>query len=140
MDDNSKEQLVQEQVQQLVPQLSHLLDHRPEILFAILYGSAAEGLQFRDLDIAIFVDRERLPAKQDWDYAFELAAYIERQVPHPVDVRVVNDAPVLFRYNVSRGLPILVNDRIAFADFKEYTWIEYGDFLPVAMRYLEEMT
>jgi predicted nucleotidyltransferase len=49
------------------------LQNRPEILFAILYGSAAEGLPFQDLDIGLFVDRASVPASAEMDYAFALA-------------------------------------------------------------------
>jgi len=38
--------------------LTLVLAGRPEILFAILYGSAATEDRFRDLDIGIFVDRQ----------------------------------------------------------------------------------
>lgn len=115
------------------------LQNRPEILFAILYGSAAEGLPFRDLDIGLFVDRVSVPASLDLDYAFALADELEQVVPHPVDVRVINDAPLPFRYNVSRGIPLVVNDKEVFACFLEQTWDEFLDFQPVAMQYLKEL-
>jgi predicted nucleotidyltransferase len=115
------------------------LQNRPEILFAILYGSAAGGLPFRDLDIGLFVDRVSVPASLDLDYAFALADELEQVVPHPVDVRVINDAPLPFRYNVSRGIPLVVNDKEVFACFLEQTWDEFWDFQPVAMQYLKEL-
>ncbi len=119
--------------------LARHLASRPEIVFAILYGSAAEGRPFRDLDVGIVVDRRRLPSSADLDYAFKLADELENAVPYPIDVRVINDAPLGFRYNVSRGLALLVNDRQAFANFLERTWDEYLDFQPVAARYFKEM-
>jgi len=119
--------------------LTQALMGRPGIVFAILYGSAANEDQFRDLDIGIFVDRQQVPASSDWEYAFELAAALESQVPYPVDVRVLNDTPLAFKYNVTKGTPLLVNDAETWSDFKEWTWILYLDFQPVAMRYLEEM-
>ena len=42
--------------------LARFLTGRPEILFAVLYGSAAEGRAFRDLDVAVFVDRAPVAA------------------------------------------------------------------------------
>jgi predicted nucleotidyltransferase len=119
--------------------LALCLQDRPEILFAILYGSAAEGLPFRDLDIALFVDRASVPASAELDYAFALADELEQVALHPVDVRVINDAPLPFRYNVSRGIPLLVNEKEAFARFLERTWDEFLDFQPVAMQYLKEL-
>jgi hypothetical protein len=56
-----------------------------------------------------------------------------------VDVRIINDAPLPFRYNVSRGIPLVLNDRNAFFQFLERTWDEFLDFQPVAMQYLKEL-
>jgi predicted nucleotidyltransferase len=115
------------------------LRDRPEIKFAILYGSAAEGRTFRDLDIAVWVERARLPVSAEFDSAFALADELESVVAHRVDVRVINDAPLAFRYNVSRGIPLLVNDDAAFTHFLERTWDEFLDFQPLAMQYLRDL-
>ena len=115
------------------------LQNRPEILFAILYGSAAEDRPFRDLDIGLFVDRASVPASAELGYAFALADELEQVAPHPVDVRVINDAPLPFRYNVSRGIPLIVNNKEVFTRFLERTWDEFLDFQPVAMQYLREL-
>jgi predicted nucleotidyltransferase len=118
--------------------MAHLHDH-PEAHFAILFGSAVEGEHFRDLDVGVWVDRALVPAERDWDYAFDLADALESAVQCPVDVRVINDAPLPFRYNVSRGVPLVVHDPEAFYTFLERTWDDWLDFKPIAMRYLEEM-
>jgi predicted nucleotidyltransferase len=115
------------------------LQNRPEIHFAILYGSAAEGRSFRDLDIGLLVDRTRVPISSELDYAFALADELEQVAPCSVDVRVINGAPLPFRYNVSRGVPLVINDKEAFYQFLERTWDEFLDFRPVAMQYLREM-
>ncbi len=117
----------------------HLIG-RLEILFAVLYGSAVDSEIFRDLDVGIMVDRARVPADSSLDYAFELSARLEKSLHFPVDVRVLNDAPLPFRYNVSRGIPLLVHDWEVWFLFRERAWDEYLDFQPVAMAYLQEMT
>jgi len=117
---------------------ARLSDH-PEIRFAILYGSATEGANFHDLDVAVFVDRIAIATRDDLDYSFVLADELEAVVSFPVDVRVINDAPLPFRFNVSRGTPLVVRDPQAFFAFLERTWDEYLDFQPVAMQYLREM-
>ncbi|MHC4745489.1 MAG: nucleotidyltransferase domain-containing protein [Planctomycetota bacterium] len=119
--------------------LTLCLKDRPEILFAILYGSAAEGESFRDLDIGLFVDRAIVPESAEWDYAFTLADELERVVPYPVDVRVINNAPLTFRYNVSRGKVLVANNEPGLFHFLERTWDEFLDFQPVAMQYLKEI-
>ncbi len=119
--------------------LARCLENRTEILFAFLYGSAAEGRPFRDLDVGLFVDRTAVPASADLDYAFELTDELEAVVPYPVDVRVINDAPLPFCYNVSRGTILVASDGEALTRFLERTWDEFLDFRPIAMQYLREL-
>ena len=95
---------------QLKRSLARLLPGRPEILFAVLYGSAAAGQPFRDLDIGLFADRARVPPAADIDYASDLADALEAVVLQRVDVRVINDAPPGFRRDVSRGIPAKLRD------------------------------
>jgi predicted nucleotidyltransferase len=82
----------------------------PEILFAVLYGSAVEGETFRDLDVGIMLNRAKLPANADLDYVLALGESLQRALRFPVDVRALNNAPLPFRYNVSRGIPLVVYD------------------------------
>ena len=119
--------------------IGHTLKGRPEIRFALLYGSAAEGQPFRDLDIGIWVDRVLVPTTQDLDYAFVVTTDLEKTMSCRTDVRVINDAPLPFRYNVSCGIPLIINDRQAYFSFLERTWDEFLDFRPVAMAYLKEL-
>ena len=127
---------------QSCPKPEDLVQHlagRPEILFAVLYGSASEGAIFRDLDVGIMLDRAQVPVSSDLNYAFSLGENLQKALRFPIDVRALNDAPLPFRYNVSRGIPLVVNDFEAWFTFRERTWDEYLDFQPVAMAYLREM-
>ena len=127
------------QKQKWMTRLQQHLQGRPEIVFAILYGSAAEGERFRDLDIGLFVKRTIVPPAHDFDYAFDLAETLQPLLPVPVDVHVINDAPLIFRYNVSRGVPLLVNDEESFIAFLTRTWDDFFDFQPVAMQYMRDL-
>ena len=119
--------------------ISHTLKGRLEIRFALLYGSAAEGQPFRDLDIGIWVDRVLVPTTQDLDYAFVIATDLDKTMSCRTDVRVINNAPLPFRYNVSCGIPLIINDRQAYFSFLERTWDDFLDFRPVAMAYLKDL-
>ncbi len=119
--------------------IAKLLQPYSEILFAILYGSAVEGEGYRDLDVALWVDRTQLAPERDLDFEFRIESQLRRRLRFPVDVRVINDAPLAFRYHVSRGLPLVVRDEEAFSTFRERTWDEYFDFRPIALAYLREM-
>ena len=128
-----------EPLSEIKESLAAHLSARPEIRFAMLYGSAAEGRAFRDLDIGVFVDRAKVSAEADLDYAFALADELAAILPFPVDVRVINDAPLPFRYNVSRGIPLAVRDEECYYTFLERTWDEYLDFQPIALQYLRDL-
>lgn len=120
-------------------ELSSRLAGRPEVRFAIVFGSALGLGRPHDLDIAVMVDRTLVPRGTDMRYEVQLAAELDSAVPVPVDVRVINDAPLPFRFNVSRGRPVAARDGAALAEFLERTWDEYLDFAPVARQYLLDL-
>lgn len=131
-------------------QLTQVLAKEAHIVFAVLYGSAvtataepeSEGSpdrSYRDLDVALWVDEEVIDPKETLAWAARIEVALRQAVDYPVDVRLLNEASLLFRYNVSRGVPLLINDKEAWYHFLERTWDEYLDFRPVAMAYLREM-
>lgn len=126
-------------LEQTKQHLQNFLANQPAILFAILYGSAADSQHYRDLDIAIYVDPAAIKQEAENDYALELSETLTRQIQFPVDVRVVNHSPLGFRYNVTLGKTLYVRDAISLADFRENTWNYWFDFKPIAMQYLREM-
>lgn len=123
----------------LQEKLAGVLAGRPAIVFAVLYGSAATEDVFNDVDVAVWLDREAAPAEGDLLLGVRLERVLRAAVSHPVDVRILNDASLPFRYNVSKGVPLVVNDTEAYYTFVERAWDEYLDFKPIAMRYLKEM-
>ncbi len=127
------------ELKEWLARMARELEGVPGLVAAVLYGSAAEGLPFRDLDVALIVDREVCPQERDWDLENALADRLSPLVPVPLDIHVVNDAPLALRYNVTRGQPFWVSDPERYADFMEQSWDLYLDFAPVSRRYLEEM-
>lgn len=121
-----------------VDRMRSVLESRDELLVAFFHGSAAEGRPFRDLDLALLVDRSKVPPSADLDCSLSLADRLSRAAGYPVDVRVVNDAPSAFRYRVSRGRILLCRSRDALVRFRERAWDEWLDFRPVARAYLRE--
>ncbi|MFN3761856.1 MAG: nucleotidyltransferase domain-containing protein [Anaerolineae bacterium] len=139
MEEFHRDEASPEVLDDLLARIAEALASADGLIAAVLYGSAAEGLPFRDLDIALVVDRRVWPAGEDWDRENRLADQVASISPFPVDVRVVNDAPPGFRYHVTRGRPLLIRDEEAYADFVERTWDVYFDFAPFARRYFEEL-
>jgi uncharacterized protein len=115
------------------------LEEIPGIRFALLYGSAVDSITFRDVDIGLWIDPALISKNQEVDLCFDLAGQLEKLIPFPVDVRVINQAPLAFRYNVSKGIPLFIANEDEFTHFLERTWDDYIDFAPVAMQYLREM-
>ncbi|CAD5243325.1 type VII toxin-antitoxin system MntA family adenylyltransferase antitoxin [Thermococcus camini] len=101
---------------------------REDVLFAYIHGSFLEGRPFRDIDVAVFVR-----SKPGRFYEMELEDELSGLTGFPLDVRLLNDAPVEFRFHVIGGELLFSRDERARCDFEERTMREYHDY----SRYLE---
>ena len=113
-----------------------LAKHR-EIVFVYLHGSFVSGNRFRDIDMAVYV-KNPPPSVLEYELQLEreLMSVLGRYI---IDVRVLNAAPLSFRYNIIKGgVVLLTTDDDARADFQEATLSAYFDFLPYHNRYLQE--
>lgn len=119
--------------------LRGLLAGREEVRFACLHGSVVEPRGFRDVDLTVRVDPHRVPREAALDYEFEVSAWLERGIPHPVDVKVLNYAPLGFRYAVTQGEPLVVRDLEAWRAFRETTWEAYLDVAPLSRAMLLDL-
>jgi len=108
-----------------------------EILFAYLHGSFVKKDAFRDIDVAIYL--ERMPASV-LEYELQMETDLMKALrKYIVDVRVLNGAPLSFKYNVIKdGIVLLSKDDDKRADFEEKTIVFYLDFLPYRKLYLRE--
>lgn len=111
-------------------QLSQQLASHDEIAFAYLLGSFQQGLPFRDIDVAVYMEPECLKRTDALRYSFRLADELERAIPYPVDVRILNDAPCGFCYNATRGALLLSRNEVQRLEWVVQTWQEYLDFEP----------
>ncbi len=118
--------------------MREILETRREIVFAYLHGSFERGEPSRDIDVAVWLDCSSTPTSGLDQYAIDLATTLQAALKEPVDVQVLNRAPLAFRYHALRGTPILVRDWDALDDLRARTWDEYFDFLPLAREYLRE--
>jgi predicted nucleotidyltransferase len=124
--------------EELRSRLARDLDARPEILLALLHGSFARGEAFRDIDVAVWLDPVRLSKDERFRFALDLSVELRLTLEPPVDVRVLNDAPLGFRYHALAGSPLVVRDEGFLDELRARTWDEYLDFQPFARRYLRE--
>jgi predicted nucleotidyltransferase len=113
-----------------------LLRKHGEILFAYLFGSFTGTLSIHDLDIGVYTaDADR---KTSTGYALDLAEELSQGLKLPVDVRVLNFAPLPFCYHVVRGELLYEKDEAARSLFVESTVQRYLDIEPLLRKGLKE--
>jgi len=115
------------------------LENRPEILCAYLHGSFLTEDPYRDIDVAVWID----PAQQEPEamtrYAVDLSTELSVAFGESVDVQVLNQAPLAFRYHAFKGQPLVVRDWEWLDELRARTWDDYADFLPFARQHLREV-
>ena len=118
-------------------QLSRALAGFPAgVVAAYLFGSEARGdaTGASDLDIAILLRGQHLATLESG--GFDLAARLETALGRPVDLVILNGAPVDLVARVLRdGRLLLDRDRSARIRFEVQARNEYFDLLPYLRRY-----
>jgi len=120
-------------VEMLKANMGSILELYP-IELAYLYGSATAGnlTPFSDVDIALVADRE-LPPKE----RLKLMLGVEVKLANRcgisnADVRIINDAPLVFRGRVvCGGILLYAHDEAARIEFETKTRDAYFDYLPM---------
>lgn len=118
--------------------LNEILKTRTEIRFAFLHGSFLEMRSFHDVDVAVYLYNEEIP-EDLLEYELSLSSILEGSIRMPMDVKILNFAPIAFRYEVTRGEVIFSRDEEARFGFIENTWNEYLDYRPVAEQILQDL-
>jgi predicted nucleotidyltransferase len=111
---------------------------RPEVVFAYLHGSFLIRGDYRDIDVAVWLEAARVPAAAYFDWGLDASVALRNALGTPVDVQVLNRASLAFRFHALKGQPIVVRDRETLDDVRARTWDDYFDFEPFARRYLRE--
>jgi len=100
------------------------------IVLAYLFGSQARGRigPTSDYDVAFLVDGA-VTHNERYRWAHELSQLVGRQ---PVDLVILNTAPVELRYNViAEGRRVYEQDVAARVEFEANTLSLYGDMRPM---------
>lgn len=123
--------------EQIMQKLADFVAQRSEISFACIHGSFLEPQRpFRDIDLGVWLRPKCLAGVDALDYGWSLASCMEKKVPHPIDVRLLNRASLGFRYAASGGRILYARDEVEWYDFREGTWLAYWDFEPLARQML----
>ena len=108
------------------------LEAEPDVVFAYLHGSFLTGGGFHDVDVAV---RLAAPPDRRLTRALALAVRLTGAAGFPVDVRVLDEASLAFRFHVFRtGRLLLDRDGELLADCMERTMREYLDVAPLVRR------
>ena len=117
----------------LAERITAVLSARPEILEAYLFGSHARGAgqAHSDIDVAVFVDRERAEPSP-FGYRSELTSALMSSLgTNNVDVVVLNDASPLLYHRVLRdGVRLLSRDLRATTVREGRALSRHCDFVP----------
>ena len=114
------------QKEEIKEKITILLKKREEIVFAYLHGSFL-GDSFRDIDIAAYLtERSKDGILQ---YELNLESELKDFIGFPVDARILNYAPLSFRFNVLKnGILLFSRDEKVRCDFECLSIVEYHDF------------
>lgn len=119
--------------------IARLRDY-PEVLFAYLYGSFSEGLPFSDIDVGIYLSDSDMSGGEMQQYELRKAIDLELSVGLPVDLKVLNHAPLPLRYHITRGQLLFSRDEPRRYAFLEATWRDYFDYYPLARQFFRDLT
>ena len=126
------------QKQSILKNIAVIMKRHREIILAYVFGSFIHGDTFSDIDIGVLTDKEM---RSCLEFEFDLEIEIEDDINYPIDVRVLNNAPLSFCQNVIRdGSVILERDRNVHADFMGNILKQYFDFAPFRRKYLQEVS
>ncbi|WP_227767898.1 type VII toxin-antitoxin system MntA family adenylyltransferase antitoxin [Zhaonella formicivorans] len=116
-----------------------LLQH-PQISFVYLHGSFLLEECFADIDLAVYLNSlKNVDKAKVTEYEIRLEMELEKAINYPVDLRVLNFAPLSFKYGViKKGTLLFETDEEHRASFQERTLDLYFDFEPYRKRYFKE--
>nr|WP_321352133.1 nucleotidyltransferase domain-containing protein [uncultured Methanoregula sp.] len=118
-----------EDKEMILRQIRDAVANLPSLRAAYLYGSFLSRTDFRDIDIALLtgpdIDSAGAPV-----FASRAATAIETAIGfrYECDVRVMNDEPAWFRYEViSTGVPVYVRSEEDRIGYETDLLVEYQD-------------
>lgn len=112
----------------VVRRLESFFARKAEVVFAFIHGSFTCRDDYRDIDIALYCDPVPSSPLQ-YELNLETELITAGLLPGEPDVRLLNGAPLAFRYHtVKSPLMIFSRDDERFCDFKEDAIRYYLDF------------
>jgi len=114
-----------EQREEIKKKMADFLWENPDIIFAYLHGSFLED-DFRDIDVAVYLTK--ISERKALQYELNLENELNKLAGFWADVRILNHAPLSFRFNVIKsGILLFSKDERVRCDFECLTIVEYHD-------------
>jgi len=134
----TKKQISKKEKQLIIERISSQLNKRKQIIFAYIFGTFAQDEKFADIDIGVFVREEN--SIKSLNFEFNLEEEIKTFTHLLPDVRIINQAPISFLYQViKKGILIIDKDTARRADFEGMIFKKYLDFAFYRKQYLKEV-
>src|SRR5574340_828181 len=114
---------------EIVAQLRAALSEVPKIAFAYLYGSVLDSDRIHDVDVGVQLQASESP--QAVDLAADLATRLSTAISLPVDVRILNHAPLPFLFHVLHGQRLCSRDEALLQSLLEEVPRRYLDIAPL---------
>jgi len=111
---------------ELKEKLNRVLLGESNVIYAILFGSAARGEMRKDSDVDLALKLHRKPDLMELG---RLASELESEIEMPVYPVDLDDAPPPLRYEIFKeGIVVLVRDETQLAEDKARAIMEFLDF------------
>ena len=139
----------------IIEKITNFIKSKEDIRFAYVFGSFAlanvsaksrtnveisslNKKNFNDIDMGIYLSKDS--TQDTLSLELELENELESILHIPIDVRIINYAPLSFQYNVIKtGILIVDNDTDFRVDFEGLTLKKYFDFVHLRNEYLREI-
>lgn len=120
------------------------LENINSIVFAYLHGTAVSSKNYKDIDIALFINSNDYNSiiqnnSPTLDFIIPLEQKLEQNLHLPIDVQIINNAPLAFRFNiVNHGIILTDKNPLTREQFELLSRVEYFDFKAKSEEYLRE--
>lgn len=133
-----KRKLSDRDKQDLINKISHIFSTKKDIVFAYIFGSFISKDEFKDIDVGVYI--YNIETATILKSELELERELEDIIRIPADVRIINNAPISFVYNILRNkVVILDNDIDLRSDFEGIVLKKYFDLQYFRREYLREI-
>lgn len=133
-----KRRLSRKEKDALIGKISDILKTKEDMTFAYIFGSFVSEDYFKDIDIGIFISSQRLISPLRIE--LEMESELQDAIHIPVDVRIINNAPLPFVYNILKSGHLIADKNQALrSDFEGLVYKKYFDFRHLRNEYLREI-